>query len=268
MLAEIAELGVDQRRGRRRDDDLAAVRGRRDPRRAVHVDADVALVADQRRARVQAHAHTDRPRHHGLSFGRGRERARRRGERDEEGVALRVDLDAVVVGKRLAQQPAVLGERVRVLLGAELLLEPGRALDVGEQEGDRSGRQLRRSPGRCRERCVLLEDRLLKAAQLLPRLQAEFLVERSPAVLVDGERVGLPPAAVEREHQLAAEALTKRMLVDEALELGGEFCMTPEFELCVDALLQCRQPGLFQAGAFRRRQRPTEIGQRRPAPER
>ena len=36
----------------------------------------------------------------------------------------------------------MLGERLRVRLCAELAQEPGRALDVGEEEGDGAGREI------------------------------------------------------------------------------------------------------------------------------
>jgi hypothetical protein len=51
-------------------------------------------------------------------------------------------------GERLADEPPVLGERVPVGVLAELVQEPGRALDVGEHQGDRAGGLLhhRRTP--------------------------------------------------------------------------------------------------------------------------
>ena len=54
-----------------------------------------------------------------LRLARGLERSGRGRERDEEGVALRVDLDAAVPVECLAQHAAVLGETPRVVLGAE-----------------------------------------------------------------------------------------------------------------------------------------------------
>ena len=39
---------------------------------------------------------------------------------------------------RVANHSSVLGERLRVVVRAELVQEPGRALDVGEEEGDRA----------------------------------------------------------------------------------------------------------------------------------
>ena len=88
-----------------------------DPRRAVDVRPDVALVRHSGVAGVEAHAHADgRPSSSCASRGR-LERPGRRRERDEERVALRVDLDAAVPRERLAQNPPVLGERARVPSG-------------------------------------------------------------------------------------------------------------------------------------------------------
>ena len=76
-----------------------------------------------------------------LSLDGGEHRILRACKRDEEGVALRVDLVAAVRRERGAKQPSVVGEHVGVAV-AKLLDEPRRALDVGEEEGDGSGRQL------------------------------------------------------------------------------------------------------------------------------
>ena len=63
-------------------------------------------------------------------------------ERDEERVALRVDLDAVVRGERGPKDAPVLCERLGVPVGAERVQQAGRALDVREEEGDRAAREL------------------------------------------------------------------------------------------------------------------------------
>ena len=73
---------------------------------------------------------------------RGGERSRRGREREEEGVTLRVDLDPALRGTGLADDAAVLGERIGVALGAERVQQPRRALDVGEEEGDGAGREV------------------------------------------------------------------------------------------------------------------------------
>ena len=87
----------------------------RDPRRAVDVHPDIALVGDERLARVQAHAHPHRARRErSVPVGRSRECVRGFRERDKERVALRVDLDAAMPRERVAEHAAMLGERIGV----------------------------------------------------------------------------------------------------------------------------------------------------------
>ncbi len=144
MLAEIADtsVGAEEAAGRLGEDDLAAVRGGCDPRRSVDVHADVALVGQQRLARVDAHPDADRP---GLERllrvncgGDGVDRPR---EGDEERVALGVDFGTVVSREGLADGATVLCEEIGVG-GPVLLKETRRPFDVGEEERDRAGRQL------------------------------------------------------------------------------------------------------------------------------
>ena len=106
------------------------------------VDADVPLLADHGLARVEAHTHPQgRPvRPLVLSQGplcgdRGGDRVPRPLEAVEERIALGVDLLAAPLAERVADQAAVLGKRAGVPF-AELLEQLGRALDVGEDEGD------------------------------------------------------------------------------------------------------------------------------------
>ena len=114
-----------------------------DPGRTVNVGSDIALGCQMRRSGVEADAHADRARSQRLEcLGCRRQRARRSREGDEEGVALGVDLDTAVVRERRTEDAAVLGERVGICLRTQLVKEPGRALDVGEEEGNGSGRQI------------------------------------------------------------------------------------------------------------------------------
>ena len=96
MKAEIAgRLAVKERDRRRRGDDLAAVSECGDSCGAVDVDSHVALGGQDRRSRVQTHAHSDRPAGEPLSRREGcGDCALGRGKGDEEGIALRIDLDA------------------------------------------------------------------------------------------------------------------------------------------------------------------------------
>src|SRR5919108_5320068 len=116
MLAEIAQTISARKITRRlRDEDLPAVAGSGDPRGAVDVDPDVALVGQGRLAGVHSHAHANPP------FG---ERVARRGrcgerigslrERDEKRIPLCVDLDPAVALKSFAQTPAMLSQHLRI----------------------------------------------------------------------------------------------------------------------------------------------------------
>ena len=111
VLSEVAQLQpirkrpVDERRGRRRQDDLAAMRHRRDPCRAMDVDPDIRAVVRDRRPGVQSHPDLD-----GRAVGPGERgqltlRLRNRGDRvirgvehDVEAVALGAQLGARIVG--------------------------------------------------------------------------------------------------------------------------------------------------------------------------
>jgi hypothetical protein len=68
-----------------------------------------------------------------LRIERRRDSIPRRGERDEERVALGVDLGATVTRVCLADKPTVRGERIGVEL-PELMEERRRALDVREEQ--------------------------------------------------------------------------------------------------------------------------------------
>ena len=63
-------------------------------------------------------------------------------EGDEKGITLRVDLDPLIGPKRRAQDTAMLHQHPRVLLGAQLVQEPRRTLDIREQERHRAGREI------------------------------------------------------------------------------------------------------------------------------
>ena len=116
---------------------------RRDTRGAVDVVSDVPLVGDERRSGVEADADVDRAGRQRLGERSGcREGAGRRRKSEEEGISLCVDLDATLGRARLPDDPAVLGERLGVRLGAERVQELRRALDVGEEEGDGAGREI------------------------------------------------------------------------------------------------------------------------------
>ncbi len=122
------------------------MRGRADPGRPVDVHPHVARALDHRLAGVECHSHAKRDalrpvvrRDRPLRLDGAAERVDRARERDEEGVALGIDLEPVPLLERGAQHLTLLGEQIRVFL-PEAFQQPRRALDVGEQECDRAGR--------------------------------------------------------------------------------------------------------------------------------
>ncbi len=142
MLPEVAQSVVaGQIAGRLRDQHLPAVPDCGDPRGAVDVEPDIALVRDGRLTRVDAHPYADRSRGERLlSCCGGCERVGRSSKRDEERVALRVDLDSVVRGEHLPQRASVLAECVGIRR-PELVQQFRRPFDVGEEERDGAGRE-------------------------------------------------------------------------------------------------------------------------------
>ena len=143
MLAEVGERAVDELGRCLGEDDLPTMACRGDTGGEVHVLSHVALICDARRPRVQADTNMDRAWGERLSRRGGRRcRGRCRGEREEEGVPLRVHLDSVVCLAGRSHDPSMHRERLFVRLVPDLLEQPGRSLDVGEEEGDRAGREV------------------------------------------------------------------------------------------------------------------------------
>jgi hypothetical protein len=153
VLSQVAQLErvVEECLCRVREDDLAAVTGRRDARGPVDVEADVVVIRDARLPGVDADPHTHRPAYQRALSVRGRrDRVGGAGEGGEDGVALGPELDAAVTGERVAKRLAVLAEELCIAL-AHLFEQPRRPLDVGEEQRDRAGGE----PAHClANRCV------------------------------------------------------------------------------------------------------------------
>ena len=88
---------------------------------------------------------------------------------------------------------------------------------------------------------VLTENAQLQLLERRTGVDPELLDERPASVLEHLERVGLPAAAVEREHQLSAQTLAKRVLCDERLELRHEVPVAAECQVSVEAVLDRSQ---------------------------
>src|SRR5687768_7673842 len=87
----------------------------------------------------------------------------------------------------------------------------------------------------------------MELLQCRRRLDTQLVDEHPSRVLVGLQRLRLPPAAIEREHQLAPRALTQWVLAHERLELADEPGSATELELRLDPLLERRQAKFLQA---------------------
>ena len=98
---------------------------------------------------------------------------------------------------------------------------------------------LRSQPATCRpKRRVLFEDLPLEELQSFARLEPELLGEQLPPLPIDLECLGLPVRAIERQHELPAQSLTQRLLLDERLELRHELRVPAQGEIGFDPLLE------------------------------
>jgi hypothetical protein len=90
------------------------------------------------------------------------------------------------------------------------------------------------------------QDRLLEVLELAAGLQAQVLDQQSSHLPVDAQRLGMPPGAMQRQHQLCVEPLAKRVLGGQRGQLGNQRGVPSKREIGVDAQLQCREALLHQ----------------------
>ena len=112
------------------------------------------------------------------------------------------------------------------------------------------------------------KDRLLQPPKLRPRLQPQLLLQHPPRLLKALERVRLPAAAVEREHQLPPEPFSERILLDCGTELRHDLAMLAERKQRIELLLESIDSQRLQPP--RLAAEPRRLGQplqRRTAPE-
>ena len=167
--------------------------------------------------------------------------------------------DAAGAGERqephavLSQQPLRVGE---------LAASP-------EQRRRRQRHRVRMALGDDRlERGIVVQDRALQTLKRRTRLDAELIVERPSRALVLLQRVCLPIRPVEREHQLATQALPQRLGRDERLELSDEFGVSPKPKVGLDPLLARCGAKLLEPGRLRLRLRlEVAVREHRPAPK-
>ena len=100
---------------------------------------------------------------------------------------------------------------------------------------------------------VLRQDGCVQAPQRFAGIDAELTGEQVAGTPVGGQRLGLPPAAIQRQHQLAVQPLPQRILGGQLFQLAGEGVVPAKRQISIDPRLQRRRAavppgGLPQAG--------------------
>ena len=136
-------------------------------------------------------------------------------------------------------------------------------------------RSLRGPPGTGRprrvdiQRWVLLEDRPLQLLERRARIYPELVHECPTRILVGVQRLRLPARPVERGHHRPPQALAKRVLDDQCLELSNQLVVAPERKVGVDPELYCREPDLVEPADGRLGEALVgEVRERRASPQR
>ena len=119
------------------------------------------------------------------------------------------------------------------------------------------------------ERGVVAQHGILERAQLGPRLDAEVGGERLPRVAIGVERLCLPAAAIEGDHQVACEPLARGVVRHEPAQLTDDLGVATGREVGLDADLERGLSLLLEPGDLRLGERlEGQVGERRPAPQR
>jgi len=112
----------------------------------VDIDPHIAFGCDERLTGVNSDPYAERALgKRVLPFARRLDSVAGPRERVEECVSLRVYLDPAALSERGTEDPSMFRENLRVLV-TEVVQERRRALNVGEEEGDGSGREIAHSP--------------------------------------------------------------------------------------------------------------------------
>ena len=141
-------------------------------------------------------------------------------------------------------QPAVVDQAAD---GLEVLGPPDQGAGQGGQVADDQGRR-RSGGGRGGvEGAALEQDLPLELAQRLPRLDAELVDEQPARPLDGGQRVGLPPGAVQGGDQGGPQALAQRVPAQQPFQLGDHLAAGAEVDLGGRPVLEQAEPDLVQA---------------------
>ena len=118
------------------------------------------------------------------------------------------------------------------------------------------------------QRRVLGQHGCVQAPQRLAGVDAELTREQVADPPVGGQRVALPAAPVQRQHQLAVQPLPQRMLCGQLVQLGGQRVVPAQRQVRVDPGLDRGQPQLLQPGRLRPGERVIgQVGQHLAPPQ-
>ncbi|WP_240970785.1 MULTISPECIES: hypothetical protein [unclassified Microbispora] len=129
--------------------------------------------------------------------------------------------------------------------------------------GDRRGGRRRREGG------IRAQDALVRPSQRFAGIDAEVFGEQTLDVVEDVQRLGLPPAAVEREHLQLPGTLPQRGLRGQPGDRVERFLVPAQPQQRVGPVLPRRLAQAFQPGAFRLAERAGKAAQggARPQPQ-
>jgi hypothetical protein len=107
----------------------------------------------------------------------------------------------------------------------------------------------------------------MNVAQLLAWIKPGMLPEQAVACAVDLQRLSLPSASVQGEHELPAQPLPERVLGHEAGQFRDQLPCLMRRQVRVDAILDRREPQLLEPRLLDLPQGLGHVGQGRPAPQ-
>ena len=93
---------------------------------------------------------------------------------------------------------------------------------------------------------ILPENCLLQPAQFGGRVQAEVLGKRLADPVIYGQRVSLPAAPVQGQHQLTVRPLAQRLLRNDGLQFGDHVRVAARGQFQLDTFLRCGEAELGQ----------------------
>jgi hypothetical protein len=115
---------------------------------------------------------------------------------------------------------------------------------------------------------IVRENLALKLLELATRFEPKLVGQQRSSSLVDVERICLTAGAIERKHELRAEAFSERMLADERLDVADDRRVAARREVGLDPLLHARESELFESSDLGLSEwLVRELCERTPAPE-